>query len=1824
VKPRFFPSSAFSLIAIGLLLALSPAGAQVRPIRLRNGVIPAQASQPATNQAKSALPQTPASGLFLVQFSNPPGREARAQLAAMGVDLLHYIPEDAFIARLRGVSLDQLRAAPSVEWVGEYRPEHKVHPRLAAAVRAALQTNQLVAVNALIAPQATPSAIAEVRSLFSTIVHESQLRQGTILRGALAPARLDALAQSSCVLWIENAPRRKLVDELAAKLVGGDDGRTGTPTVTQQLGFGGTGVTVCVADTGLDTGDTNTMHPDLRGRVTGFQYYGSSLTDGSDGYGHGTHCAGIVAGNAGTGETDPDTGAFYGLGVASQANLFIERIFDADANEVDPFPSDATLTQDAVRNGAVIGSNSWGNDVQGEYDTDAWQFDQLVRDADPSTPGDQPYILEFSSGNAGPDSQTVGSPATGKNVIATGASENVPGTLAETYGLYADGADTMADFSSRGPCEDGRIKPDLVAPGTWIASAASSAAPDEASIAWTTIDDYYVYMGGTSMSGPHAAGAAAVFVQFYKSTHTNAMPSPALVKAALINSANELDELNGGPGPIPNNDEGWGRITLTNIIVTNFSTAPRYYEYVDQTILLTNGQVYAHHTLVQNSDQPLKFTLAYTDVAGFPGAIPALVNDLDLEVVGPDGTLYRGNQFAGSDSAPNAPSPDNLNNVEAVHLSQPLPGDYLVRVRARHIVQDARLDTAAIDQDFALVISGDLARPGTGSILLDRTTYTAPSLIQLSVFDTARAASNTVSVLVKSATETNGESFTLNSSGNYGAFTGAVATIVGPATVDGKLEVHNGDTIEADYFDSLGVKRIATASADLVPPVVSGVTATVDLGVITITWQTSEPAGSIVRYSTNLTFNLATTNAALVTSHMVRLTKLVPGQTYFFYVVSTDAAGNATTGNNSGAYFSFVAVPTPTVLLVDAYDPVDGSPVIPDGTYTNALTAAGFSFAYWKVSERGSPLLSDLQAFPVVMWRTIDDIVNYGVDDDGLPIPGATNNTISAAQQVMIENYLNGGGSFFMSSMGILSQLGNVPFRKNVLQVAGFSQNPDPPSPCSDCDEYFGVPAILGAAGNPISGGMYATLDYSDYPSFDDGFGDIYGPDFSDTFTPGTNATAILFESVSGKPCGMSYPRIGVDSPGRVVFLSFPLDTVPATGSPANTEVVLLRNILNFLTPGANGVGAIYLDNTVYSVPDQVTVEVGDSDLTGAGQTQATFSTSSRTNRVTITLNETTHPGLFRGFLTLVATNAAANQLLVRNGDILTASYFDASNNSNAVATATIDTVPPVITQVSATTRYGDAIVSWTTSKPSDSLVQYGESVLLDRTAFSGQLVTNHAVSISSLSANRSYFYQVTSTDAAGNTATDDNQGALYTFTTQKAPQPPWFDNLESGATDWSVVPDSGGTDLNWALGTPNNSLTNSAHSGTNAWGSDLSGQDFNFEESTFLYSPFIDLSGLSQATLTFWHNCDASSGLEILQVGVSTNTATTPGDIPALGDGDYSSTVTDGWEQTTNNLNAFVGQTIQIVWYYGGFDIGSPPAGWLLDDVSITGVVAGSGGKITIIKSLGQGTWTLTGPVTQTGTAPSTTISNAPPGPYTIQFSDVAFYQTPLDQSNNLAAAGSLTFTGNYDFIDANHNGISDAWEKYYFGSAPAGRSQYTDSDGDGMSDYAEFIAGTNPTNPASKLVFLSATLQTNKHFQLQWAAIPGRLYQIESSSSLPLATSPTRLSGLFDKPSGNFKLHINAPTNVPYAIQVSTNLTVWSSLYTNLPGGNMDFLDLQAAHSARHFYRTLALTTPASTNSSSWAPISDWLQASGSPMSYTTTNASQGAHFFRVQVRP
>lgn len=1698
ISRRVFQTSCQWMV-VGLLMFQSAVIAEAKSIRLRNEVVETDSGPSRAEMAGQRHANRVASGLYLIQFNGPLERTRRAELRAQGVELLKYVPEDTFIAQLNTVSPASVAALNDVTWVGPYRPDHKINSRLTRAMAA---TNAPVCVNILLSPAASAAEITAVRSHLKQFQSETRLRQGVILRGEISPQQLEALAQSSAVLWIERAPQRKLVDEAAAKIVGGDDGNLATPTLTQQLGFDGSGVTVCVADTGLDTGNTNTMHPDLLGRVTGFQFYGSNITDGSDGYGHGTHCAGIVAGNAATGETDPDTGQFYGLGVASGANIFVERIFDNNAGEASPFPSDETLTRDAVRNGAKIGSNSWGNDVQGDYDLDCAQFDELVRDADAGTPGYQPYILEFSAGNSGPGSQTINSPACAKNVIATGASQNAPGTLAQTYGLYAEGPDAMCDFSSRGPCADGRIKPDLVAPGSWIASAASALALDPAGTSWTVIDDYYVYMGGTSMAGPHAAGAAAVFVQFYQSTHTNAVPSPALVKAALINSADELDQANGGPGPVPNNDEGWGRINLVNLITTNFSAAPRFYQYLDQAVLLTNSQVYAQHVFVEGADQPLKITLAYTDVPGFPGALPALVNDLDLEVVAPDGTLYRGNQFGAGESVPNAPSSDNLNNAEGILISQPVPGDYLVRVRGSKVVQDALTNTAAIDQDFALVTSGNLTRPGVGIILLDRPSYTAPGVMQLIVLDAARAANGSVSVVVTNLTAQKLVSQVLNASGNYGVFTGAVATVTGVAGA-GQIQITHGDNLEADYVDASATKRTAFAVADLLPPAITAVASATDVGVLAITWQTPEPATSIVRYGTNSSsLNLGVTNLALVTSHVVKLTGLVPGARYYFSVSSADAAGNQTLNNNGGAYYFFIGITTPTVLLVDAYDTAaesgNGSTVIPDSAYTNVLAAAGVSYGFWKVNARGGPQLADLKPFPVVIWRTTDDAINYGYDADGLADPTATNNTLNAQQQYMIQSYLNGGGSFFMASMEILSRLGDTPFRRNVLRVAGFKANTDLFGVCSDCDEDFGVPALFGAPAS-LASGMYAVLDYSNYPSAD--FEEFnYGPDFSDIFTPSTDATPVTFETVSGRPCGMSYPNLGVDSPGRVVFFSFPFDALPMTNA-----VRLLRNCLTFLAPGANGVGVVSLDNTVYTTNDVVTVEVGDSDLAGTGQTQVGFVASSRTNQVVVSLLETTHRGLFRGTLTLVGGAAASDQLRVQHGDTLTAKYFDASRGSNVIATATIDTVPPGITNVVATTDYYNARVTWQTSKPADSAVQYGG---LDQppanSVYNGTLVTNHSLTLSGLLANRSYLFQVVSRDQAGNTTVDDNQGKLYTFKTLKGLAPPWFDNVESGTNGWTVVNDTAyGSEIVWTLGTPHNGLVNSAYSGANCWGSDLLGQPIGLTAHSYLISPVIDLAGLKQATLTFQDCYDFSSIYEEGQILISTNSSIALSKLPVLED--FSGAAAPTWQPESLDLTNYLGKSIQLVWEYVGV-LPSSPHGWTIDDIRITGVVAG--GNVRITKSLGQGTWSLSSlsplgltPV-QSGVAPAITLSNLPVADYVVQFGDVPYYQTPPSQTNTLAVNATITFNGNYTFPDGNSNGISDWAEFAFFGTT--NHPQLTDTDGDGMTDYAEFIAGTNPTNAASRFYFTGETLQSNRLVQMQWTVIPNRLYQVNASSNL------------------------------------------------------------------------------------------------------------------------
>ena len=1697
--------------------------------------------------------------------------------------LTRYVPDDAFVARFRNARPPEILALNFVQTIEEYRREHKVHPRLQTAQATAV-TNQLD-IALVLAPDATEAEAQQAKARFSREPSEARLPSGRILRGAVSPAQLNALADSENVLWIEPAPRMKLYDEISSRLVAGD----GPPnqTLMQSLGYDGEGVTVAVADSGLDSGEINSMHPDIQGRVTALFFYGApgQLFDAADEHSHGTHCAGIIAGNGATGETD-ENGFLYGLGVAPGASLIGQRLFDAAGGYAPP-PSFETMTRDAKRAGADVGSNSWGDDTQGQYDLSAMEFDALVRDADALSFGDQPYILEFSAGNAGPSYQTVGSPAVAKNVIATGASQNDRFNLPiEEFAIYADGSDAMADFSSRGPCADGRVKPDLVAPGSWIASLRSVYAND--GFAWWPISDNYMYQGGTSQAGPQVSGAAAVFVQYWRATHGGATPSPALVKAALINSAADIDDGFTTFDAVPNNDEGWGRVNLPGLIGSTLN-----YDFTDQTTSLTNSAVFERRILIGSPDEPLKITLTYTDVPGLPAAAIALVNDLDLEVIAPTGEIFRGNQFEDGESTPDAPLTDTINNVEAVHLVAPVPGEYVIRIRATRVVEDARIDSPAIDQDFALVASGRFAPTGVGIVTFDRRVYRSPDLIKLVLVDYNLAGQPSATIQLRSGAEPAGETITLFAKGNTGLFTNSVATVTNTSATDGNLRVAHGTTIEAIYADAApAANRVFTALADLLPPVIFGPIATNEFGQLFVRWDTDEATRGEAYYGTNV-FDLALTNRVLDVEQEIPLVNLLVNAVVKYFVVAQDEAGNRTTNNNGGSFFYATNTQPPTVLLVDSY--ADNGFITPPplSGYADALDAVNVSYDIFDATAT-IPSLAQLRAYRCVMWRM-----------DEISAPDA-----QLAQRVA--SYVNSGGSLFISGMDTITRLGEAGAASlvtNILQVQSHTE--DVP-----------VDTVNAFPGDPVGAGINVTLDFAPYAELM-AFLEIVGiTDPCDWIVPNPNAAPVLLSN--GQTVGVRSPKTGINLPGRVVFLSFPLDTIPLGTGIGNNRSGMLQNALNFLAPATN-TSLVTLDSDVYGLPGRAIIEVDDQDRRGQRTASVTVSSPQHASQINITLLETTRRGLFRGSVLLAQTNSGLPGVYaVQPNDMVRVDYFDQSANRTNTVTATIETNAPVISGVEIEPGYLEAFVTWETTKDSDSLVQFSESsgsLPINQTVYDPLLTTSHELFISGLKPNTTYYLRVTSRDRAGNTTTDDNHGTNYMFTTLQPLTPPWFDNLETNNNDWSVItsPDS---ESEWTRGTPGGG--NTAYSGTNVWSSNLTGAGVSQFES-YLVSPGILLTGGNKATLRFWNNYDflaqGEFEIQLAAVEIITNVTTSPILLYQYGE-DFSS----DWEQMELDLTPYMGNVVYIVWYHFFFSLdGIPRMGWLVDDVSITmsTIVPGT---VQITNNLWQSVFNLSGPSGRLGTGRSMLITNAAPGNYTIEYGDVPWYTKPANQTNSLVAGGNIIFTGNYTAADVNANNIPDTWEAAQFGALDPLRTASTDTDGDGLSDWGEFAAGTDPNNPPPAFRIKAERL-TNNLVKLSWPSVTNHSYRVHTSANV---TNGLPNSGW--SPLSNW---LNATgTNTSYLLSTATNgANRFYRVEAAPPAGSLAArfeltttvlpskqIKLTWPSAPGHGYRVLA-----STNASNWTPYTDWIRATTFNTSLTLPPATNGApSLFRLEAQP
>ncbi len=707
--------------------------------------------------------------LHLVQFAGPVQAKWREELLAAGVQIVSYIPENTYLIYGDAKSLARVQQlagiAPQVQWEGAYLDDYKIHPK-ARTVDTFGQPREIGTDLFDIQLVADDAENTNTLRLLDQLKLEPFKRQSRVLGylnvvARLNPQQLQRIATQPDVVAILPYFKPQKLDERQDQIIAGaltDSVPSGPGYLAwlasvgfTQAQFTASGLVVDISDSGVDNGTTAPNHFGLYAlgnatnlsRVIYSRYetnstYPENSLEGCDG--HGTINAHIVGGyDDYSGFPFADTNGFhYGLGVCPFVNLGASVIFDSADMDNFYFPNFNNLQADAYQGGARVSNNRWvGHDSEGLYDSESQNYDALVRDAQPAnstypTYGNQPMVIVFASGNDGPNAQTLDSPGTAKNVITVGAADGVQAFGGSDASKISDAsaasANDLASFSSRGPCADGRIKPDLMAPGTHISGGLIQATNDlvnfpdgeadpcyngadisggpNGSIFWPTNQQFYTASSGTSHSTPCVAGGCALVLQYFLNNFTN-LASPAMTKAYLMNSARYLTGA-GANDTLPSPNQGMGEMNLGQA----FDGTPRILrDQVPGDLFTNSGQIRAVTGVIADTNKPFCITLAWTDA---PGSLSgnAYNNNLDLTVnVG--GNLYKGNIFNGAYSVTGGAA-DAQNNVESVFLPPGVSGNFNVTITATSINSIGVPNTNnAINQDFALVVynAEAVARP---------------------------------------------------------------------------------------------------------------------------------------------------------------------------------------------------------------------------------------------------------------------------------------------------------------------------------------------------------------------------------------------------------------------------------------------------------------------------------------------------------------------------------------------------------------------------------------------------------------------------------------------------------------------------------------------------------------------------------------------------------------------------------------------------------------------------------------------------------------------------------------------------------------------------------------------------------------------------------------------------------------------------------------------------------------------------------------------------------------------------------------------------------
>ncbi|GJM36007.1 MAG: hypothetical protein DHS20C18_50080 [Saprospiraceae bacterium] len=552
---------------------------------------------------------------LLIQFFQPPSPSERAALSRTGIHLLGYLPERTWLASAQlGTGFEN----PNIRAVVALKPTDKVDPGLLAGEMpmACYRTGGIV-VRAFPYPDIELADFAAALSKANFQIEQWDKR---CLQVLIPPESLLRLAAHPALMFLESLPETPTAEGWKARSLMRVNQVQGDPGI----GYDGADVDLAIADDGA------VNHVDFRNRLMDF----TTINAGT----HGDMTAGIAIG---AGNIDP-----LAKGVAPGATLHLfdigqyQHILNAPAH----YDSDRI----------VITSTSYGEGCGAIYNYSAQSIDEQVANF--------PVLFHcFSAGNSGLNScnaiyGSLEGPDGARYGNITGGRKAAKNTIA-VGNLYFD--DELRSTSSRGPTNDGRIKPDLCSQGQGNLS--------------TNANNTYQLGGGTSAASPGIAGAAALLYQVYRENQGGDDPPSGLIKAALLNTAEDL----GRPGP--DYDYGWGRANVSRAVEVikngQFSSGA-----------VSTGLQDFHVITVPANTAEVRVMVYWTDPAPSTLAGRALVNDLDITLQSGSGQIYHPLVLSHTPDLDSLLQPayrgiDRTNNMEEVVWENPASGNYTLRVQ---------------------------------------------------------------------------------------------------------------------------------------------------------------------------------------------------------------------------------------------------------------------------------------------------------------------------------------------------------------------------------------------------------------------------------------------------------------------------------------------------------------------------------------------------------------------------------------------------------------------------------------------------------------------------------------------------------------------------------------------------------------------------------------------------------------------------------------------------------------------------------------------------------------------------------------------------------------------------------------------------------------------------------------------------------------------------------------------------------------------------------------------------------------------------------------